>query len=211
MNDQKPLKEHSFFDAGGFKPVSVGQRLRELRKEKGYSIKALAGKSGLAVNTLSLIENEKSSPSVSTLEQLAKTLEIPLTHFFEPVGEKLSLIRTQAGQRREMLLDGIRVEECGLDLLGQPMQPFIVTMPVGQGSGSAPIQHAGYEFVYALSGEVDYTVDGKSYKIKQGDSIIFNSKLPHQWQNCGEVPAKYLLILVPAETEETPGKRHFPK
>jgi DNA-binding XRE family transcriptional regulator len=59
-------EERTIFERGGFEPVSVGKRLRELRTNSGYSIKTLAEKSGLSVNTLSLIENEKTSPSVNT-------------------------------------------------------------------------------------------------------------------------------------------------
>ncbi len=58
----------------GIAKISVGRRLRELRAEQDLSIRALAEKSGLNANTLSLIENSKTSPSVSTLQQLAGAL-----------------------------------------------------------------------------------------------------------------------------------------
>ena len=63
--------------------VSVGHGLRKLRSEHNLSIRALAEKSGLAVNTLSLIENGKTSPSCSTLQQIATALGVPITAFFE--------------------------------------------------------------------------------------------------------------------------------
>ena len=61
--------------------VLVGRKLRELRNRKGLSLRALADRSGLNVNTLSLVENGKSSPSVSTLQQLALALEVPIATF----------------------------------------------------------------------------------------------------------------------------------
>ena len=72
--------------------VDVGARVRELRIAAGLSIRALAEASGLNVNTLSFIENNKSSPSVSTLQQLAATLEIPLTSFFETKDSEKQLV-----------------------------------------------------------------------------------------------------------------------
>ena len=63
--------------------IDVGGRLRVLRTGRGLSMRALAKKSGLNVNTLSLIENQHTSPSVSTLQQLALALNVPLTAFFE--------------------------------------------------------------------------------------------------------------------------------
>ncbi|MCD4673580.1 MAG: helix-turn-helix domain-containing protein, partial [Anaerolineaceae bacterium] len=63
--------------------VLVGRKLRELRTQQGLSLRALAERSGLNVNTLSLLENGKSSPSLSTLHQLALTLNVPIALFFE--------------------------------------------------------------------------------------------------------------------------------
>ena len=61
----------------------VGKNLRDLRNRRGLSLRALAERSGLNVNTLSLVENGKSSPSVGTLQQLAQALDAPITTFFE--------------------------------------------------------------------------------------------------------------------------------
>lgn len=63
--------------------IDVGRNLRDLRAERELSIRSLAELSGLNVNTLSMIENGKSSPSVSTLQQLASALTVPITDFFE--------------------------------------------------------------------------------------------------------------------------------
>ncbi len=63
--------------------AQVGQRLRELRQQKNLSVRALASLSGLAINTLSMIENGRTSPSVSTLQVLARALEVPIASFFE--------------------------------------------------------------------------------------------------------------------------------
>jgi transcriptional regulator with XRE-family HTH domain len=209
MDNEKQPERTSFFESFGFKSVSVGRRLRLLRREKGYSIKALAEESGLAVNTLSLIENEKSSPSVSTLEQLAKTLGIPLTAFFEPLGSNKRLIHTKAGERDTKLLNGIHVEDCGIELEGNPLQPFVVTLNPGESSGTDLIEHPGYEFIFCLSGELTYIVDGKKYLIKKGDSLFFFAEKQHQWKNSSQSPAEYLLILIPEENPSTLGKIHF--
>jgi len=207
--DKQPAGQRSFFDPGGFKPVSVGQRLRESRIEHGFSIKALAEKSGLSVNTLSLIENQKTSPSVNTLVQLAKTLGIPLASLFEPLREDPQIIYTKKGQRREMLMDGICVEDCGLMLEGTPLQPFVVTVPKGRCSGEQPIIHTGHEFIYCLSGIVHYSVAGKKYCLSMGDSLCFGAWLPHQCVNEQDEPASYLLLMAPGDNKDMPGEVHF--
>lgn len=208
MND--PCFENkSIFDRDGFKPVSVGKRLRELRTSSGYSIKALAEKSRLSVNTLSLIENEKTSPSVSTLEQLAMALKIPLSCFFEPGGEKPHIIKTRPGQRRHMMLEGIRIEDCGLGLEGQPMQPLMITLPPDMEKTSESTLHGGHEFVYCLSGKVDYYVENKKYVLHEGDSLVLESVLPHRWFNPYQEPAVYLLIMIPGDAGDLSGELHF--
>ncbi len=209
MSD-RTTEYRSLFDPGGFKPVSVGQRLREYRMERGFSIKELAERSGLSVNTLSLIENQKSSPSVNTLVHLAKALAIPLANLFEPLRSSQHLILTRKEQRRSMCLDEIRVEDCGFDLENQPLQPCIVTMPIGKDSGSNPVVHTGFEFIYCLSGVIDYFVEDKKYSLSAGDSLLFKAHLPHRWVNSGDQPAVYLLIMVPSDKEDLPCEVHFP-
>jgi transcriptional regulator with XRE-family HTH domain len=79
--------------------VLVGCKLRELRNRKGLSLRALADRSGLNVNTLSLVENGKSSPSVSTLQQLALALKVPIANFFESEPLEKRVVSTPADQR----------------------------------------------------------------------------------------------------------------
>lgn len=200
---------NSFFDLGGFKPVSVGSRLRTIRKEKKMTIKELAKRSGLSVNTISLVENEKSSPSVSTLEQIAQILEIPLSYIFEPAEEYAQVIHTRAGERRNINLEGINVEDCGHTIRDQPIQPFIVTIPAGKGSGLKDITHNGYEFVICLSGELNYYVKDSFYQLNEGDSLFFEADLPHRWENSQEYPAKFLVIIAPGDRRDQTGDQHF--
>ena len=70
-----------FFDKDAVS-VDVGERLRELRQERGMSMRALARASGLSANALSMIERGRTSPSVSTLYKLSEAMEIPITAFF---------------------------------------------------------------------------------------------------------------------------------
>lgn len=204
------IDHQTFFDPGGFKPVSVGQRLREYRLERGFSIRELAEKSGLAVNTLSLIENQKSSPSVNTLVQLAKALAIPLANLFEPMDDSHQIIRTHKGQRRTMDPNGIHVEDCGIELRNKPMQPCVVTMPPHKDSGLQPVVHPGVEFIFCLSGIIDYFVEKTKYRLNVGDSLLFEAKLPHRWVNTSSEPAMYLLIMIPGDREDISYEVHFP-
>lgn len=187
----------------------VGQCLRSLRQKQRLSIRALAARSGLAVNTLSMIENEKTSPSVSTLQVLARALDVPITAFFEQQRPEKRMVTTRRAQRPVVSMGATRLEHLGKELAGSAVQPFVVTLEPGAGSGQSLIVHTGHEFVYCLSGQVRYTIEGETILLEPGDSIVFASHLPHCWQNTGTAPAQIVLVLVPGDARETPVERHF--
>ncbi len=162
------------------------------------------------INTLSLIENNKSSPSVSTLQQLATVLGVPITAFFESEPQQKRVVYVSGDNRPCVEFNTACMENLGKDLNDHAVQPFIVTLAVGSGSGSKVIVHTGHEFVYCLSGAVRYTIEEQVYLLSEGDSIVFEAHLPHRWQNCGTQPAKIILVLIPADQREAPGGRHFP-
>lgn len=189
--------------------ILVGRRLRDLRTKRGYSLRALADRSSLNVNTLSLVENGKSSPSVSTLQQLAQALGVPLSAFFESEPLEKRVIYTPIELRPQAVFGSTRMQNLGKDLAGNVVQPFIVTLKPGKGSGDQMIVHTGHEFVYCLSGGVHYQIEQDEYFLKAGDSLLFEAHLPHRWENNSEDTAQVLLILYPADEREEPGGRHF--
>ena len=189
---------------------AVGQRLRDLRQQKDLSIRALAARSGLAINTLSMIENGKTSPSVSTLQILARALEVPITAFVEQAQVEKRVVHVRHQQRPVVSVDTTRLEHLGKDLAGNAVQPFVVTLQPGSGSGHNQIVHTGHEFVYCLSGRVRYEIDVETYRLDPGDSIVFESHLPHCWHNDEDSQAQVILVLIPADVRDTPAERHFP-
>jgi len=189
--------------------VLVGRKLRELRNRKGLSLRALADRSGLNVNTLSLVENGKSSPSVSTLQQLALALEVSIATFFESEPVEKRIVFTPADQRPLAAFGKTQMQNLGKDLAGNAVQPFVVTLKPGTGSGDRMIVHTGYEFVYCQSGSIRYQIEQEEYILKPGDSLVFEAHLSHCWENRGEGTAQILLILYPSDDREEPGGRHF--
>ncbi len=187
----------------------VGVKLREIRTKQGLSLRALAEKSGLNINTLSLVENGKSSPSVSTLQQMAQALRVPISIFFETEPVEKQTVFTRAVERPQITFGSTRMENLGKDLAGSKVQPFMVVLQPGMGSGDRPIVHTGHEFIYCLSGSIRYKIDAVEYNLQEGDSLVFEAHLPHAWENLGQVAAQFLLILHPSDERELPGGRHF--
>jgi transcriptional regulator with XRE-family HTH domain len=189
--------------------IDVGHNLRDLRGEQGLSIRSLAEMSGLNVNTLSLIENGKSSPSVSTLQQLASALIVPITAFFETDIIKNNVSYQKAGQHLQAAFAHGTLADLGAGLTLHGGQPLLVTLEPKANSGPKPIVHTGHEFVFCLDGHLSYTIEDSNYILDPGDSLLFEAHLPHFWQNVGESTSQSLLIMCPADESDHPTERHF--
>jgi transcriptional regulator with XRE-family HTH domain len=196
-------------DNPGTSEIDVGRRLRELRTLKGLSIRSLAEMSGLNFNTLSLIENEKTSPSVSTLQQLAMALQVPITAFFESENHHPDVVYQKSGLRPKATFVHGGLEDMGNGLaLGEGI-PLLLTLEPGANSGPEAIVHTGQEFIYCLDGCFFYTVAGKEYILEQGDSLIFEATLTHRWENRGNTVSRLILILCPADVFDRSAEQHF--
>jgi transcriptional regulator with XRE-family HTH domain len=190
--------------------INVGHRLRELRVERGLSIRALAERSGLNVNTLSFIENGKTSPSVSTLQLVASALELPINAFFEVQSAPQAIVFQKSGDRQSATFTRGTLVELGAGFSRPGLEPFMVTLEPQADSGEAPIVHTGIEFVFCLEGSLGYEVDGQNFILGPGDSLLFEARLPHRWRNAGNAPSRSLLFLCPADERDRPDEKHFP-
>ncbi|NJC98591.1 MAG: cupin [Anaerolineales bacterium] len=189
--------------------INVGRRLRELRMGKGLSIRSLAEQSKLNVNTLSLIENGHTSPSVSTLQSIAQTLNVPISTFFETDHENKEVVYQSSEHRPVANFTHGTIEDLGAGMLRFGAEPLIITLKPKADSGKTPIVHTGREFVYCLEGHVTYQVDGHPYQLRQGDSLMFEAYLPHHWRNENLSPSRLLLVLCPMDERDQPSERHF--
>lgn len=189
--------------------VNVGVVLHTLRAERDLTLRALAEKSGLAMNTLSLIENAKTSPCVATLQQLAFALGVPIAKFFENGSPKNRVVYIKAANRSGATFAHGMLEDLGVGLTDRTIEPFLVTMKPTAHSGTQPIVHTGLEFVFCLEGRIVYTIEDKNHLLEPGDSLLFESHLPHRWQNVDPVPSRMLLVLCPADLHDQSTQRHF--
>jgi transcriptional regulator with XRE-family HTH domain len=194
---------------GQLPQVNVGRRLRALRTDRGLSIRALAEISGLNVNTLSLIENSKTSPSVHTLQQVARALEAPITAFFETDAPKNHVVYVKADQRVNGLFVHGTLADLGTGMSERLIEPFLVTLEPDMGSGQDPIVHAGHELVFCIQGRLLYTVADQPYLLLVGDSLLFEAQLPHRWQNADPGVSQALLVICPAGEHDRPAGQHL--
>jgi transcriptional regulator with XRE-family HTH domain len=183
-------------------PINVGARIRELRKDRRLSMRALAERSGLSLNAISRIERGESSPTVASLFTLATALQVHIADLFTTVPES-STILVRRNQRLRSRGAGLIMESLGIGLPGQILEPFLMTIDAGAEVVDIPCSHPGEEFVHCIEGEIEYQVDDAWYRLEAGDSLLFQAKLPHRYRNTSLQSAIVLLIL--ASTEQDTG------
>ncbi|HTP01804.1 MAG TPA: XRE family transcriptional regulator [Anaerolineales bacterium] len=189
--------------------VNVGVRLRELREARGASMRALAARSGLSANALSMIERGHTSPSVSTLYKLADALDVPVTEFFAPGTEKYNVLLIRAdGRTRVPFASGVWEGLGGEKFTGR-VEPFVLTLENGASSGQAAMAHTGHEFVYCLRGQLQYLVEDELFELQAGDSLLFAAHLKHRWRNPGSTVTNVLIVLSGFSESERPDALHW--
>lgn len=187
----------------------LGVRIKELRNARGWTLKTLAEHSRLNINTLSMIETGKTSPSVYTLQQLAKALNVPLVDFFKDSETNSPVVLIHHDQRPESMCCQALIQNLGGGLKKSTIEPFIVSLPRNASSGGRNIIHRGYEFVYCLSGKISYWIQDIDYTLMAGDSLLFSAEKTHRWVNSNDGESQFILILTPQLEHMEQGSSHF--
>jgi transcriptional regulator with XRE-family HTH domain len=187
----------------------LGVKIKELRNAKGWTLKALAEHSKLNINTLSMIETGKTSPSIYTLQQLAKALNVPLVDFFKDSENTSPVVLIHHDQRPESICCQALIQNLGGGLKKSTIEPFIISLPLNSSSGGRNIIHRGYEFVYCLSGKITYWIQDIDYTLTAGDSLLFSAEKTHRWANSNDGESQFILILTPQLEHMEQGSSHF--
>ena len=190
------------------KVLSLGSKLRALRKERDLTQRGLASRAGISANAVSLIERDEISPSVATLQSLTAALGVKMSYLFDEDAQT-NVMHAKAGERPSLESAGVRIESMGKRLQGQELEPFFIRLAPNSESGRRQVIHPGHEFVYCLRGEVEYEIDGEVYTLNKGDFLLFEAQLSHHWRNPTQEQAELLLVLQTPAGSHEPVRRHF--
>jgi transcriptional regulator with XRE-family HTH domain len=178
--------------------AEIGRRIQQIRKQKGYTLKALADKTGFSQGFLSKVENSKKAPSIGTLMELAKTLRVRMADFFGEAQPDTMITLVKANERREMAKDGTTFGYCYEALaprfLNKHMDPYILK-DSPQRKTKPVFQHDGEEMLYVLEGKTKFFYGDKEFILDEGDCVYFNSAVPHYGVALGDKEFKCLLVL----------------
>lgn len=180
--------------------ASLGGVIRKARREAGMTLQDLAGRSDLSISFLSQVERNLLSPSVSALKRIADVLRIPagsLMFGTETRSGMAGVGLVRAGSRKRVVFpDSKIVYEMLTPDLRRRMSVLFLTAPPRAESGPV-FAHEGEDAVILLKGRLLVEIGGVWHSLSKGDSLYFNSELPHRWRNDTDSEAEVIWISTP--------------
>ena len=181
---------------------SLGQRLRELRKENDVTLVELSQASGVDAATISRIETGKMTGTLESHVRMAAALGIKLSDLYEGVQEagidgvtvqeasgRADVYVHQAGKASMVMLT--------TDVLKKKLMPVLITIEPGGGTNQEEAKVGTEKFVYVLDGEIEARIGERSHLLKKASTLYFEASMPHSLHNPGKRPARCLSVVTP--------------
>ena len=172
----------------------LGARLRARRKALGKTMQQVADEAALTIGFISQIERGISTPSLASLYNVAKALDASVDMFVSQSPARARSVVTHAGKRPTFRVDGTARYYEFLERGFPDAKLNACLSHVPPGHASEMMSHEGEDFVYLVSGEMLYEVDGVAYALKGGDTLHFDSRKPHRGANTGTTTAIELWV-----------------
>lgn len=169
----------------------LGENIRRIRKDVGLTLADLARRCNCSKSLLSQIETGAVNPSFSSLTTICESLGITMGSLFgAPPGEdsngvhlmhpdERKTLKTEGGVGFQLLSKGLRL----------PCEFIMNRWPPGSTTGSEVYSHEGQECGILLEGELIVEVMGRTYHLQPGDTVTFDSSMPHRIINPGQKEA----------------------
>jgi transcriptional regulator with XRE-family HTH domain len=159
----------------------VGALIRARRRRLHMTLQALCDAAGISVGYLSQVERDHATPSLGTLAQIARALDVGVDYFIATPSMEDGL--TRAAERDRFSVDGSSMvyERIAADFTGNVLSSFILNVPPGYRSET--VAHEGEEIIYVLEGSITQRLDDREMVLSAGDSLHFRGNHPHSWSN----------------------------
>jgi transcriptional regulator with XRE-family HTH domain len=178
--------------------LALGSRIRSIRERQGLSLRVVAEQAGVSESFLSQVERGVANPSVASLRSLADALDASVASFFDDSREPIGQVVRAADRPRLIHPKRLWEDELLTPTTARKLQVIMSVVEPGQGSGEEPYTHeSDEECVIILEGRLEFWVGDDAYLLDAGDSILFESRVPHRNQNPGPGPARVLWVTTP--------------
>ncbi|MFB5676130.1 helix-turn-helix domain-containing protein [Paenibacillus terreus] len=171
--------------------MEIGVNIRAARRQKNMSIQQLCEKTGLSQGFMSQVENDKTSPSLSTLNSIAEALEVPLAFLLLQKNERMRITRKDERRKTIYGKNNFHVEH--LNDQGS-VKMMLVEMPPGAATEEAH-SHPGDEIHYVMQGTLRIRQGQDSAVVYAGDTFSWKACFPHYAENIGDETAIVLISI----------------
>ena len=186
--------------------MELGNKVKELRNQQNMTLDELSKKSKVSVSLLSMVERNISAPTVRTLEKVVKALGTTISSLYLDIENSKGNNNTHAKvavvhkKERKKLVLGPERGKAHYELLSpdyqRKLQVMYIHFPVGRKTGKF-VSHEGEECGIILEGELKVYIDEQVVLLEEGDSIYFDSTIPHRLENMGEIEVRAFWINTP--------------
>lgn len=168
----------------------VGALIRARRRRLHMTLQELCTAAGISVGYLSQVERDHATPSLGTLAQIARSLDVGVDYFIATPSAEDGL--TRAAERNRFSVDGSSIvyERIAADFAGNLLSSFILHVPPGYRSET--VAHEGEEIIFVLEGLIVHRLDDDEMVLSPGDSLHFRGNRPHSWSNDTDRTARVL-------------------
>lgn len=177
----------------------VGQKIRTVRKEKGFTLEVLATRTGLSKGLLSQVERGISQPSLESLWRISKALESNFSYFFEEIDHNYVHIVRKEKRRQLVLPDSTGTysllstgRNARIGMLEVKLQP-------GEETRDQLVQSEGEECLVVISGGIQVKMGEETFELNEGDSVYFDNAQSHVIANTGKEMAVLIWSVTPPQ------------
>jgi len=176
----------------------IGVHIKELRKRRKLTVRELAARSGVSHATISLIERDRTSPSIDTLSAMTDALGTTLVGFFDDIEQSIPYSPFYTADQLVEIgeTSTISYRMLGINHPNRRLLMLRESYEVGADTGEA-YSHRSQEAGFVLAGEIELTVGNETRLLRQGDAYYFDSQLPHRFRNVGKTRAEIISAVTP--------------
>ena len=186
--------------------LNIGRQIRQLRFQRGMTLKEVSEITGLSKPSLSQIENNDGAPPIATLIKIATALGVKIGHFFkEPeVSQRLVVVRRDERHRLNRLSHedqyaaiGYWYESLAYPMIDKNMEPFIAEIAPREEGDILFNQHRGEEFIFVMDGALEFRSTDQTILLNGGDSLYFDAGISHGLRGIGGIARVLVVVYVP--------------
>jgi transcriptional regulator with XRE-family HTH domain len=177
--------------------MNLGKKLRRMRQARGLTAVELAKRSRVTTGFISQLEHSQTVPSLQTLQRIAAVLGVSLTYFLLEENLQPQVVRKRDRRILQRGPDGASFALLS-PLPSQHLELALCELPCGAVSWSTARSHAGQQCHLLLQGTVRADYGDHTYRLEEGDSILWEGTLPYRLENIGTNEARLLIATAPA-------------